>query len=233
LLSEIPELQKKLRSFRGIGEDPVRPLAICLILAPFFAQALEAKEVDCLRQGTGVTCRVAGEAATPNLKPSPEILELVARAVRGSETDPRLVLAVIAAESAFDKTAVSRKNARGLMQLMPETQSRYGVRNPFDAEENIRAGTSYLTFLIKKFGNLKLALAAYNAGEGPVLDYGAVPPFTETTGYVDRVLRLYEKYKTVRFETIGPPLEAVAAPHAGPKLILSSETCGLICRGHR
>ena len=136
-----------------------------------------------------------GRSRYPNLKPSPEILELVARAVRGSETDPRLVLAVIAAESAFDKTAVSRKNARGLMQLMPETQSRYGVRNPFDAEENIRAGTSYLTFLIKKFGNLKLALAAYNAGEGPVLDYGAVPPFTETTGYVDRVLRLYEKYK--------------------------------------
>jgi soluble lytic murein transglycosylase-like protein len=158
---------------------------------------------------------------------------MVARAVRGSETDPRLVLAVIAAESAFDKTAVSPKNARGLMQLMPETQSRYGVRNPFDAEENIRAGTSYLTFLIRKFGDLKLALAAYNAGEGPVLDYGAVPPFTETTGYVDRVLRLYEKYKTVRFETIGSPLEAIGAPHAGPKIILSSETCGLICRGHR
>jgi soluble lytic murein transglycosylase-like protein len=212
----------------------LRQLAICLILALLFAHPSPAKEVDCLRQGTGVTCRVAGEAAAPSLKPpSLEILQLVARAVRGSETDPRLVLAVIAAESAFDKTAVSRKNAQGLMQLMPETQQRYGVRNPFDAGENIQAGTSYLTFLIKKFGNLKLALAAYNAGEGPILAYGTVPPFEETTGYVDRVLRLYEKYKTVRFETIGPPLQSIGAPHAGPKIILSSETCGMICRGHR
>ena len=211
----------------------MRQLALCLILALCFATPSPAKEVDCIRQGAGVTCRVAGEAATTNLKPSAEILSLVARAVNGSETDPRLVLAVIAAESAFDRMAVSRKHAMGLMQLMPETQQRYGVSNPFDAGENIRAGTSYLTFLMKKFGNLKLALAAYNAGEGPVLSYGAVPPFDETTGYVDRVLRLYERYKTVRFEAIGPPLDAIAAPHSGPKIILSSETCGLICRGHR
>jgi len=211
----------------------VRQLAFCLILTLFFAQPSAAKEVDCIRQGAGVTCRVAGAAAARNLKPSAEILALVARAVHGSETDPRLVLAVIAAESAFDRMAVSRKNAMGLMQLMPETQQRYGVSNPFDAAENIRAGTSYLTFLIKKFGNLKLALAAYNAGEGPILAYGTVPPFDETTEYVDRVLRLYEKYKTVSFESIGPPLDAAGAPHSGPKIILSSETCGLICRGHR
>jgi soluble lytic murein transglycosylase-like protein len=211
----------------------LRQLAICLIFGLGFAQASEGKEVDCVRQGAGIACRVAGEAAAPNLQPSPEIVQLVARAVHGSETDPRLVLAVIAAESAFDKTAVSPKNAMGLMQLMPETQSRYGVRNPFDAAENIQAGTSYLTFLIKKFRDLKLALAAYNAGEGPVLGYGSVPPFAETTEYVDRVLRLYEKYKTQRFETIGAPLEATGRPHAGPKLILSSETCGTICRGHR
>jgi soluble lytic murein transglycosylase-like protein len=218
---------------QGISGDLVRQLAICLILTLFFAQPSGAKEVDCVRQGAGVTCRVTGETAATSSKPSAEILQLVARAVRGSETDPRLVLAVIAAESAFDRMAVSRKNAMGLMQLMPETQQRYGVINPFDAAENIRAGTSYLTFLIKKFGNLKLALAAYNAGEGPVLAYGSVPPFDETTGYVDRVLRLYEKYKTARFESIGPPGEPIGAPHSGPKIILSSETCGLICRGHR
>lgn len=211
----------------------MRQLAICLILALFFAHPSQAKEVDCLRHGAAVTCRVAGEAAATNLKPSPEIVQLVTSAVHGSETDPRLVLAVIAAESAFDRMAVSRKNAQGLMQLMPETQQRYGVRNPFDPAENIKAGTSYLTFLIKKFGNLKLALAAYNAGEGPILAYGSVPPFDETTGYVDRVLRLYEKYKTVRFDSIEAPLGSLGAPHAGPKIILSSETCGLICRGHR
>jgi soluble lytic murein transglycosylase-like protein len=210
-----------------------KPLAFCLVLALLFAHPARAKEVDCVRQGAGIACRVAGEAAARNLKPSSEIVQLVARAVHGSETDPRLVLAVIAAESAFDRRAVSRKNAMGLMQLMPETQQRYGVRNPFDAAENIQAGTSYLTFLIRKFGNLKLALAAYNAGEGPILAYGTVPPFDETTGYVDRVLRLYERYKTVRFDTAGASLEAIGAPHAGPKIILSTETCGLICRGHR
>lgn len=214
----------------------MRQLAICLILALSFALPAQAKEIDCsFRQGGGFSCRVAGEGAlgARELTPSPEILQLVASAVRGSETDPRLVLAVIAAESAFDRMAVSPKNAMGLMQLMPETQSRYGVRNPFDPAENIRAGTSYLTFLIKKFGNLKLALAAYNAGEGPILAYGTVPPFDETTQYVDRVLRLYEKFKTVRFDAIGAPLQAVGAPQPSPpKIISGSQRCGMICRGH-
>jgi hypothetical protein len=208
----------------------VRRFAICLILVLIFAHPSKAKEIDCSRQSTGFTCRVAGEHA-PDLTPSTEIVQLVSRAVRGSDTDPRLVLAVIAAESAFDRMAVSPKNAMGLMQLMPETQARFGVRNPFDAEENIRAGTSYLTFLIRKFGNLKLALAAYNAGEGPILAYGSVPPFDETTEYVYRVLRLYEKYKAVRFESIGAPRETIAAPRPEPRII-ASQRCGLICRGH-
>jgi hypothetical protein len=212
----------------------VRQLAFCLILALIFALPSHAKEIDCSRQGGGFTCRVVGDpTAVPNLTPSPEILRLVAGAVRGSETDPRLVLAVIAAESAFDRMAVSPKNAMGLMQLMPETQSRYGVRNPFDAAENIQAGTSYLTFLIKKFGNLKLALAAYNAGEGPILAYGSVPPFDETTEYVDRVLRLYEKYKTVHFDAIGAPLQPIATPQpSAPRIISGSQRCSMVCRGH-
>lgn len=211
----------------------MKRFAICLILALLVAPSSQAKEIVCSRQGTGFTCRVAGESQpAPDLTPSTEIVQLVARAVRGSDTDPRLVLAVIAAESAFDRMAVSPKNAMGLMQLMPETQARFGVRNPFDAEENIQAGTSYLTFLLRKFGNLKLALAAYNAGEGPILAYGAVPPFDETTEYVDRVLQLYEKYKTVRFESIGAPRETVAAPRPEPRIITTSQRCGLICRGH-
>lgn len=212
----------------------MRQLAFCLILALIFAVPSHAKEIDCVRQGGGFACRVVGDpTAVPNLTPSPEILQLVTRAVRGSETDPRLVLAVIAAESAFDRMAVSPKNAMGLMQLMPETQSRYGVRDPFDAAENIQAGTSYLTFLIKKFGNLKLALAAYNAGEGPVLAYGSVPPFDETTAYVERVLRLYERYESVHFDAIGAPLQPIATPqHAAPRIISGSQRCGMVCRGH-
>ncbi|HXR88558.1 MAG TPA: lytic transglycosylase domain-containing protein [Stellaceae bacterium] len=184
-----------------------------------------------------------------DLTPTPEIVQLVARTVRGSAIDPGLVLAVIAAESAFDRQAVSRKNAVGLMQLMPETAARFGVRHPFDAEENVRAGASYLQLLLQKYRDLKLALAAYNAGEGPVLSYGAVPPYQETTEYVARVLRLYERYKNIAFDR-GEPANAVAAATvrpaaaptraknievagaAAPAKAKDSRSCSLICRGN-
>ncbi len=158
-----------------------------------------AKELDCSWQRSGFSCWVAGTHAE-DLEPSPELVGPVSRIVRGSEIDAGLVLAVIAAESAFDERAVSPRNAMGLMQLMPETVVRFGVRDPFDAKENIQAGTSYLKLLVKKFRNLKLALAAYNAGEAPVLAYGSVPPFDETKGYVDRVLRLYDRYEHIYFD---------------------------------
>ncbi|HWE73541.1 MAG TPA: lytic transglycosylase domain-containing protein [Stellaceae bacterium] len=163
------------------------------------------------------------------LRPTPAIVQLVERIVHGSEIDPRLVLAVIAAESAFDRQAVSPKNAMGLMQLMPATVARFGVQNPFDPEENVRAGASYLQFLLKKYGDLKLALAAYNAGEGPVLSYGTVPPYAETTEYVARVLRLYERYKLTPGDRGEPARVVSIAPSAKAKSI---GTCGLICRGN-
>jgi hypothetical protein len=124
--------------------------------------------------------------------PPPHIVVLVEKIAASKGLDPRLVLAVIAAESAFDTKAVSRRNAMGLMQLMPETADRYGVRDPFEPEQNIRGGTTYLRWLLQRFaGNLTLTLAAYNAGEGAVDYYGGVPPFAETIAYVDRIKRLY------------------------------------------
>jgi hypothetical protein len=126
------------------------------------------------------------------LTPPPHIVKLVDRIAASKGLDPRLVLAVIAAESAFDSRAVSRRNAMGLMQLMPETADRYGVRDPFEPEQNIRGGTTYLRWLLERFaGNLTLTLAAYNAGEGAVDHYGGVPPFAETIAYVDRIKQLY------------------------------------------
>ena len=115
--------------------------------------------------------------------------------VRWSSTSPRcgastqkLVLAVIAVESAFDAHAVSQKNAMGLMQLTADTAARFGVRDPFDPEQNIRGGTTYLRWLIQRFaGDLTLALAAYNAGENNVDYYGGVPPFAETIEYIKRI----------------------------------------------
>jgi soluble lytic murein transglycosylase-like protein len=207
----------------------MRRLALWLILGVIFAPPSRAKEIDCNWPSTGYTCRVVEAHAehlkpAENLRPPAEIVRLVSRTVHGSEIDAGLVLAVIAAESAFDKQAISRRKAMGLMQLMPETAARFGVRNPFDAEENIRAGTSYLKSLVKKFRNLKLALAAYNAGVAPVLAYGSVPPFEETTEYVARVLRFYERYKPMYSEQSAPP-------RARFTKATDERRCGLICRG--
>lgn len=106
--------------------------------------------------------------------------------------DPVLVRAVIQVESDFDPFCVSRKGARGLMQLIPETARRYGVKNVFDPEQNIRGGVHYLADLMGMFNNdLSRALAAYNAGEGAVLKYAGIPPYSETSTYVKRALTVY------------------------------------------
>lgn len=104
----------------------------------------------------------------------------------------KLVTAVIRAESGFNARAVSRKGAQGLMQLMPGTASTLGVRNSFDPRENINGGVRHLRGLIDRFpDSLPLALAAYNAGEGAVVQYRGIPPFPETRDYVTRVLGFY------------------------------------------
>ena len=136
-------------------------------------------------------CAVAAPPASPVQAPA-EIRKMVQTIAPGVGLDARLVMAVIAAESAFNSQAVSKKNAKGLMQLMPETAARFGVRDPFDPRENIRGGTEYLRWLLQRFsGNVSLALAAYNAGEGAVDLYGGVPPFQETIDYIDRIKRYY------------------------------------------
>lgn len=110
--------------------------------------------------------------------------------------DPYLVFCVIEHESHFHTRAVSPKGAQGLMQLMPGTAARFGVRNPFDPAQNIYGGTQYLKELLKMFsGRVDLALASYNAGEGAVLKYGrTVPPYRETREYVKRITRRYGTY---------------------------------------
>ena len=111
--------------------------------------------------------------------------------------DPRLVLAVIAAESAFDRMAVSPKGAQGLMQLMPDTASRFGVADAFDAEQNLRGGMTYLAWLLDQFrGDVDLALAGYNAGEKAVEQYRGIPPYDETREYVRRVRATYRGPKS-------------------------------------
>jgi len=106
--------------------------------------------------------------------------------------DPALVRAVIATESAYDATAVSPKNAIGLMQLLPETAMRFGIANPFDPVQNLHGGMRYLRWLLDYFnGDLSRALAGYNAGEQAVVAYGGIPPYPETRAYVADVLQRY------------------------------------------
>ena len=125
----------------------------------------------------------------PHSLPSGQLQGLARAAARENAVDPRLVLAVIDTESHGDPAAVSRVGAEGLMQLMPGTASQYGVGNAFDPVQNVDAGTRYLHDLLHRYkGNIRLALAAYNAGPGAVDAAHGVPAFAETRAYVDRVV---------------------------------------------
>ena len=133
---------------------------------------------------------------TGHYSPSAEVIGQYSNHIRTAASefgvDPSLVQAVISAESNFDPRAVSPKGARGLMQLMPSTASRFGVKDIFDPAQNISGGVRYLRYLLDLFGgDLVLALAAYNAGERIVQDNRGVPNYRETRDYVDRVLTRY------------------------------------------
>jgi hypothetical protein len=123
--------------------------------------------------------------------------DLIEAASAQYKVDVDLIASVIAVESNFEPRAISRRNARGLMQLLPETAARLGVRDIFDPRENIDAGTRYLSALLQRYNNdLVLALAAYNAGPEKVAAFGSVPPYAETISYVRSVKRAYENSKS-------------------------------------
>ena len=131
-------------------------------------------------------------SSSPSSLSSPYSSQILA-AAKEHQVDPAFIAAVIKVESNGHVYAVSRKGARGLMQLMPATARRLGVKSPFDPRDNIRGGVAYLAELAERFGetNADLILAAYNAGERAVEEHGGVPPYRETRDYVKRVLALW------------------------------------------
>lgn len=139
-----------------------------------FAQALHVA-----RQGMGA------------MLPLP-IAQIIERVAQEEGVDEALVRAVVQAESGGNPNAVSPKGAMGLMQLMPRTAEAMGVSNPFDPEQNVRGGVRLLRGLLNEFGDVRLALAAYNAGGPAVRQYGGVPPFAETQKFVRRVMQLWQ-----------------------------------------
>ncbi len=120
---------------------------------------------------------------------------IIYREARRNGLAPELVAAVVHAESDFRPRLVSNKSAQGLMQIVPETSRLLGCQNPFDPDANIAAGTKYLRQLLDRFGDQRMALAAYNAGEGNIEKFGGIPPFDETLDYVQRVARHAAEYR--------------------------------------
>jgi len=141
--------------------------------------------------------------------------DLILAAASRYAVDADLITSVIATESNFDPKAISRRNARGLMQLLPQTATHLGVRNIFDPAENIDAGTRYLRDLLQLYRNdLALTLAAYNAGPQRVQQFRSVPPFAETQAYVRRVQRAYDQRKSA-IRSAAKPTAPPASPPAG------------------
>jgi soluble lytic murein transglycosylase-like protein len=192
----------------GSGREVMRNEGVASLL---IAKAAElgnerAKEIlPLVSRGVGSVmpaCMNEAVADTVDSKPAPvavpsarsDIAKLVQRWAPQYSLDPALVMALIASESNFNPGVVSPKNAQGLMQLIPATASRFGVKNAFDALDNLKGGLAYLRWLMAYFkGDVPLVLAAYNAGEQAVERYRGIPPYRETQEYVKHITSVYRK----------------------------------------
>jgi soluble lytic murein transglycosylase-like protein len=179
--------------------------AVCLLLAGVFGftDARSEAEIYYRRDTSGAMLLTnvpdhrdlraySGRAPLPLARSGEEFRDLIWRTAVGHGIHPDLVYAVAAVESNFNPRAISAKGALGLMQLMPDTATRFGVADPLDPAENVLGGVRFLRYLLDRFGgDARLALAAYNAGENAVIATGAVPPYRETRSYVTKVLKLF------------------------------------------
>lgn len=194
-----------LRQAAELGDEPSRRLLATIsaeaVKPPCVLQAeadARQREADAAAARMAEQARAEAEAAAQRYRQlistaeRQKIMAIVQRLAPLYGVHPGLAIAVIRAESNFDPQAVSPKNAQGLMQLIPETAARFNVKQPLDPEQNIRGGLAYLRWLLAYFkGDVPLAVAAYNAGEGAVERHRGVPPYPETQGYVRRILEVF------------------------------------------
>lgn len=157
-----------------------------------FAAMLQAQMAS--QEATPASADAAPNA--PAMVPPAQIDSLVNDNAQAQAVDPALIKAIIANESGFNANATSNVGAQGLMQLMPGTAAGLGVTDSYDPAQNVAGGTKYIKGLLERFnGDVRLAVAAYNAGPGAVEKYGGVPPYAETQNYVQNVLASYAKYR--------------------------------------
>jgi soluble lytic murein transglycosylase-like protein len=173
--------------------------ALAALALSFDASASSAKVRIEVVNGEKVILNEPSEAKARRLSttfaavPDNELLPRIDHYSKQAGLDPRLVRAVVQVESGYNSRALSNKGAMGLMQLMPGTAQLFSVSDPYDPDQNLRAGTSYLKRLLDSFqGRIEHALAGYNAGPGAVEKYRGVPPYRETKEYLERVLGLYQ-----------------------------------------
>jgi len=158
-------------------------------LLPYISRGLGSVLPECMNEPSA---KVVLSPSAPKVRK--DIALLVQRWAPHYSVDPELVMALIAVESRFDATAVSPKNAQGLMQLIPATAARFGVKNAFNVLDNLKGGLAYLRWLMAYFkGDVTLVLAAYNAGEETVERYRGIPPYRETRDYVKQITSVYTK----------------------------------------
>ncbi len=205
------------------GSAASRAAFVCLFYC-LFAPLLHCDHIVTISgpNGQPVFVNTTGDPA-PSLKipstaasrPSPSLASMIQRAAGQFRVDPKLVDAVIRVESQYNPRAISPKGAVGLMQLIPATAERFGVRNPFDPGQNVEGGVGYLRYLLNLFkGNVPLSLAAYNAGEHAVLRDGAIPNIPETVSYVRKVTSVYGSRRESAAATVPAPA-AHDAPISG------------------
>jgi soluble lytic murein transglycosylase-like protein len=155
-----------------------------------------ASQLQAQMAAQGGDTGVAGAPDAPAMLAPAQIDALVSQNAQSQEVDPSLIKAIIANESGFNANATSGAGAQGLMQLMPGTAAGLGVTDAYDPAQNVAGGAKYIKGLLQRFnGDVRLAVAAYNAGPGAVEKYGGVPPYAETQNYVQNVLSSYAKYR--------------------------------------
>lgn len=184
-----------------VRQQPDTQMPSCLLPDPPVA----------LARGDSVVARESSAEDGETAGGRSEIEQLVRQLALQYAVDWKLVMAVISVESAFNSTAVSPKNAQGLMQLIPETAARFGVKKVFNPVENIKGGLAYLRWLLAFFqGDVPLVVAAYNAGERAVEKYRGIPPYAETRNYVRKITGIYKKTSHPYESTVVEPSPIMA-----------------------